>query len=120
MPDRDQRQQHRRGLRKNHRESGSGDREMAYQPKNSEPERLNAKEDQACGSGPSKAPRPAGPRARAPTRLVTTLHSRIVQSVTRISLALRMITIRQFPLFAGWTTPSPFGEGWGEGLAAAS
>src|SRR5207247_616255 len=49
----------------------------------------------------SKSPRPAGPRARAPTRLVTTLHSKIVQSVTRISLALRMITLCQFPLSLG-------------------
>src|SRR6266404_1773492 len=41
----------------------------------------------------SKSPRPAGPNARAPSRLETTVESKIVASVMRISLALRAITI---------------------------
>src|SRR2546430_14455111 len=40
----------------------------------------------------SRSPRPAGPRARAPTRLEIIVDRRIVESVMKMSLALRAIT----------------------------
>src|SRR6266851_2087888 len=45
----------------------------------------------------SRSPRPAGPRARAPIRLETTVDRMIVTSVMMISLALRAITSYSIP-----------------------